>query len=166
MGQDEAAVEMARVREFAVAESRARLDAQRADLESFRSRLGAQLTIGAAVATLLAGAAFARAGEDGFHTGAWLWIGIGFFGAMAALDAVLLWPRKYRFHNDGRVLAEEYGDQGWTLSETHWWVAGFNTDNADANEERFRWLARGLAIGGGLLVAEVASLTWFLISHL
>jgi hypothetical protein len=159
-------VEEAKVRAFALAESRARLDAQRDDLDQFRTRLGAQLTIGAAVATLLAGAAFARAGQDGFRTDAWLWIGIGCFGAMAALDAWLLWPRKFAFHNDGRVILEDYADQGRTLSETHWWITGFNTDNADANEERFRWLARGLAIGGGLLVAEVASLTWFLISHL
>lgn len=153
------------VRELAYMESHERLVAQERDLDLFRTRLGAILTVATAAAALLGGAAFAGAKDGRFETDCRLWVGLAFLAGVALVNLFGLWPRDYYFRNDARIIIDDYAEAGRSLSDTHHWLAQYNARHADINEKFFRKFGWAVALAGGFVVGEVGFLTWFLVSN-
>jgi hypothetical protein len=151
----------AEVRALAFTEARARLMAQREDREQIRVRSGAQLTVSVAAASFLVAAAYTREHLDGADLR--LWLGLLALVGVAGTHASIYWPRKWIFFSAGRTILEDYSEAGYSLSQTHHYLAAFYTRHARRNEPILACMSKLVAISAGLMIVEVLFLAWFLI---
>jgi hypothetical protein len=153
------------IRALAYQRSLERLSAQREDLERMRTRSNAELTLAAAAAALLAGAGFTGVGEGQFTADWRLWVGLGIVGVIALLHFYVVYARNWYFHMDATTILQGYADTGMALSDTHHWLATYNSENAHLNDLGLARVSKTISVAALLLVVEIAFLAWFLASN-
>lgn len=134
---------------------------QREDIERMCTRSAGVVALALAVASFLVGASFSRSGVTAEVSDPRLIAGVVAVSAIMGIHVYMLWARAWWYHNDPRLLLQNHAEAGWSLSQTHYYLAHFNGDHAARNEPRLSRRSTALAVSSLLALGETGSLSWF-----
>jgi hypothetical protein len=124
--------------------------------DGLRARAGMLFSAASVAASLVGGVAL-RGSE---RPSAWTWVGIGCYGAVAALTVALVWPVTVTAENDAAALLTHYVDDGATLDEMRRDLATHMAGHFAANKRRldrlyglYQWMIA--AMGAEIIVLLV-----------